>query len=66
MNIEKLKNDFKYICLDNHNHLIDNEIKLSRNQLLKHYGSICESNYRYNYTNSFEYLFKVEDYADVR
>lgn len=44
----------------------DNEIKLSRNQLLKHYDSICELNYRYNYTNSFRYLFKVEDYADVR
>lgn len=44
----------------------DNEIKLSRNQLLKHYGSICESNYRYNYTNSFRNHFKVEDYADVR
>ena len=65
MNIEKLKNDFKIYALDNHNHLIDNEIKLSRKQLLKHYGSI-KFNYEYNYTNSFEYLFKVEDYADVR
>ena len=26
----------------------------------------CKFNYEYNYTNSFEYLFKVEDYADVR
>lgn len=44
----------------------DNEIKLSRSQLLKHFDRIRNSNYEYNYTNTFRYIFKVEDYANCR
>ena len=42
------------------------EIKLSRNQLVKHFDRICQSIYEYNYTNTFRYIFKVEDYVNGR
>ena len=44
----------------------ENEIKLSRKQLLKHFDRICFSNCENNYTNTFRYIFKVEDYANGR
>lgn len=40
-----------------------NVVKLSRNQLLKHFDSIRKSNYSKNLTNAFRYIFRVDDYA---